>query len=73
MNIPLCTFKTQYRHLKPVIDSAIQEVLDSGSFILGKHVEQIVIKEEKAKDIIMKDFNVVTINKDTLIIEPKIK
>lgn len=37
--IPLVDLKTQYLGIKDEIDSAIQEVLDSAAFILGKKVE----------------------------------
>jgi UDP-2-acetamido-2-deoxy-ribo-hexuluronate aminotransferase len=33
--------KSQYQHLKPVIDAAIQRVLDHGQFILGPEVAQL--------------------------------
>jgi len=37
--IPFNDFKTQYLNIKKEIDSAVQEVLDSGWFILGKKLE----------------------------------
>ncbi len=39
MKIPLVDLKTQYYNLKEEIDRAIQSVLDSGQFILGKEVQ----------------------------------
>lgn len=39
MQIPLVDLKKQYLGIKDEIDSAIQEVLDSTAFILGKKVE----------------------------------
>ena len=38
--IPLVDLKAQYISIKPEIDQAIQNILDSTSFILGKPVEQ---------------------------------
>lgn len=37
--IPLLDLVAQYREIKPVIDQAIQRVLDSGWFILGEEVK----------------------------------
>lgn len=37
MTIPLLDLVTQYHSIKPEIDSAIQDVLNSGKFILGPH------------------------------------
>jgi len=37
MTIPLLDLKTQYQSIKPEIDEAIQDVLNSGKFILGPH------------------------------------
>ena len=39
MMIPLVDLKTQYNSMKPEIDNAIQEVLDSTSFIMGEELE----------------------------------
>lgn len=38
MNVPLADLHAQYLSLKPEIDSAIQKVIDSSQFILGKAV-----------------------------------
>ena len=38
MNVPLVDLKLQYQNIKPEIDAAIQNVLDSSAFILGKSV-----------------------------------
>jgi dTDP-4-amino-4,6-dideoxygalactose transaminase len=38
MNIPLVDLQAQYRAIKPEIDAAIQGVLDSSQYILGKAV-----------------------------------
>ena len=37
--IPPCEFKKQYQNMKREIDEAIQRVLDSGWFIMGKELE----------------------------------
>jgi dTDP-4-amino-4,6-dideoxygalactose transaminase len=37
--IPMVDLKTQYAYLKPEIDRAIQEVLDSCAFVLGPNVQ----------------------------------
>ena len=37
--IPLLDLVTQYQSIKPEIDAAIQDVLNSGKFILGPHVK----------------------------------
>ena len=37
MTIPLLDLVTQYQSIKPEIDAAIQDVLNSGKFILGPH------------------------------------
>ncbi|EKD24804.1 MAG: hypothetical protein ACD_80C00151G0019 [uncultured bacterium (gcode 4)] len=47
MNILFNDFKKQYQAIKPEIDQAIQRVLDSGWYILGKEVEQF--EQEFAK------------------------
>ncbi|MBI4116026.1 MAG: DegT/DnrJ/EryC1/StrS family aminotransferase [Candidatus Omnitrophica bacterium] len=39
MKIPLADLKAQYESIKPEIDAAIQRVLESSQFILGKEVE----------------------------------
>jgi len=39
--IPFIDLKTQYARLKPQIDTAIQEVLDDGRYILGPAVEKL--------------------------------
>ena len=39
MKIPFFDIDVTYRELKPEIDEAIQRVLNSGSYILGKEVE----------------------------------
>jgi len=39
MNIPLVDLKAQYRRIKSEIDKAVQEVIQSGQFILGPEVE----------------------------------
>lgn len=36
VKVPFADFKTQYKNLKPEIDQAIKEVLNSGYFILGE-------------------------------------
>ena len=41
MNIPLVDLKTQYSNIKPEIDSAIKEVLDSSKYILGPQLENL--------------------------------
>ena len=38
--IPLVDLQAQYRSIKPEIDAAVQRVLDSCAFILGREVEQ---------------------------------
>ena len=40
MNIPLVDLKANYRSIKKQIDGAIQEVLDSSSFIMGPYVKK---------------------------------
>jgi dTDP-4-amino-4,6-dideoxygalactose transaminase len=40
MNVPLLDLKAQYKSIKPEIDAAIAEVLESQHFILGPKVEQ---------------------------------
>jgi len=40
MNVPLLDLKAQYAAIKPEVDAAIAEVLDSQHFILGPKVEQ---------------------------------
>lgn len=44
MQIPLIDLKAQYLNIKDEIDSAIQEILDNTSFILGKKVEDFEAK-----------------------------
>ncbi|MEK6715181.1 MAG: DegT/DnrJ/EryC1/StrS family aminotransferase [Candidatus Omnitrophota bacterium] len=46
MHVPLLDLKKQYQSIKPEIDKAIQDVLDSGSFILGENVR--LLEEEIA-------------------------
>lgn len=41
MNVPLLDLKAQYRAIKPEIDAAIAEVMESQHFILGPKVEQL--------------------------------
>lgn len=38
--IPLVDLKAQYAAIKPEVDAAVQRVLDSAAFILGREVEQ---------------------------------
>ena len=38
MKIQMVDLKTQYERIKPEIDAAIQKVIDSGQFIMGKEV-----------------------------------
>jgi len=40
MNIPLVDLKRQYLSIKKEIDRAIQEVIDTSSFIMGENVEE---------------------------------
>jgi dTDP-4-amino-4,6-dideoxygalactose transaminase len=40
MNIPLVDLKVNYHSIKPQIDSAIQDVLESSSFIMGPFVKK---------------------------------
>jgi dTDP-4-amino-4,6-dideoxygalactose transaminase len=40
MNIPLVDLKANYRSIKSEIDGAIQDVLDSSSFIMGPYVKK---------------------------------
>jgi dTDP-4-amino-4,6-dideoxygalactose transaminase len=47
MNIPLVDLKANYRSIKKEIDTAIQEVLDNSSFIMGPFVKQF--EEDFAK------------------------
>ena len=37
-NIQMVDLKSQYQKIKPEVDAAIMEVIDSGAFIKGKHV-----------------------------------
>jgi dTDP-4-amino-4,6-dideoxygalactose transaminase len=46
LTIPLLDLRAQYRSIKPEIDTAIQQVLDRGQFILGPEVE--VLEREVA-------------------------
>jgi dTDP-4-amino-4,6-dideoxygalactose transaminase len=39
MHIPFVDLKAQYRHIKPVIDAAIQNVIEETAFIGGKYVK----------------------------------
>ena len=41
MPVPLLDLKIQYKNLKEEIDNAIEEVLESGRFILGENVKQL--------------------------------
>jgi dTDP-4-amino-4,6-dideoxygalactose transaminase len=41
MNVPLLDLKAQYKAIKPEIDAAISEVMESQHFILGPKVEQL--------------------------------
>jgi dTDP-4-amino-4,6-dideoxygalactose transaminase len=41
MNIPLLDLKAQYKAIKPEIDAAIAEVMESQHFILGPKVEEL--------------------------------
>ncbi len=41
MQIPLLDLKAQYCSIKEEIDKAVRDVLDSGQFILGKHVQKL--------------------------------
>jgi len=52
MNIPLVDLQAQYRSIKPEIDAAIQNVIDTSQFILGKSVhdfEEAFAKAHNAK------------------------
>ena len=40
MNVPLLDLKAQYAAIKPEVDAAIAEVMESQHFILGPHVEK---------------------------------
>ena len=40
MNIPLVDLKANYHSIKKEIDSAIQDVLESSSFIMGPYVKK---------------------------------
>lgn len=40
MNVPFVDLKTQYRAIKPEIDGAISDILESASFIMGKSVHE---------------------------------
>ena len=44
MNVPLLDLKAQYAVIKPEVDTAIAEVLESQHFILGPKVEDAVTK-----------------------------
>src|SRR5271169_1327885 len=41
MNVPLLDLKAQYKAIKPEIDAAIAEVMESQHFILGPKVEEL--------------------------------
>lgn len=41
MNVPLLDLKAQYKSIKPEIDAAIADVMESQHFILGPKVEQL--------------------------------
>lgn len=41
MNVPLLDLKAQYRAIKPEVDAAIAEVMESQHFILGPKVEEL--------------------------------
>src|SRR4249920_3122027 len=41
MNVPLLDLKAQYRAIKPEVDAAIAEVMESQYFILGPKVEEL--------------------------------
>ncbi|MBI2529703.1 MAG: DegT/DnrJ/EryC1/StrS family aminotransferase [Candidatus Diapherotrites archaeon] len=40
MNVPIIDLKANYNSVKQEVDSAIQNVLDDGAFVLGKYVEE---------------------------------
>jgi dTDP-4-amino-4,6-dideoxygalactose transaminase len=40
MHLPLLNIKAQYAAIKPEVDAAIAEVMESQHFILGQKVEQ---------------------------------
>ena len=40
MNVPLLDLKAQYPAIKPEVDAAIAEVMESQHFILGPKVEE---------------------------------
>ncbi|MDD8015898.1 MAG: DegT/DnrJ/EryC1/StrS family aminotransferase, partial [Acidobacteriota bacterium] len=40
MNVPFVDLNAQYRSLKPEIDAAIQQVIDTTAFVRGPHVEE---------------------------------
>ena len=41
MTIPLVDLKAQYRAIQSDIDGAIQQVLESGHFVLGPNVQEL--------------------------------
>lgn len=51
MNIPFLDLKAQYRSIKSEVDSAIQNILDSASFVLGKSVSEFETAFAKAHDV----------------------
>ncbi len=51
MNIPLVDLKGQYRSIKSEIDTAIQEVIDKSSFILGQAVTDFESEFARAHNV----------------------
>jgi dTDP-4-amino-4,6-dideoxygalactose transaminase len=43
MQVPLLDLKSQYRSIRPEIDLAVREVLESGSYVLGKKVQEFEV------------------------------
>lgn len=52
MNIPLIDLKAQYRSIKSEIDEAIQNVIDSSAFILGKAVTEFEADFAKSHEML---------------------
>lgn len=50
MNIPFVDLQAQYRNIKPEIDKAVHQILDSSSYILGKAVKDFEAAFAKAHD-----------------------
>ena len=58
--IPLLDLREQYQSIKEEVDIRLQEILESGKFILGKQVSKL--EEEIANFFVSKEFEVLKVD-----------